>query len=71
MGFDMDKILFTTTELTHMGKNPFVLSALADYHDTQVCEGEAMGFDCSVNATRARELRTEANRLAEEWGIDL
>jgi hypothetical protein len=53
-----------------MMTNPYALMALADWHDAQIAEGEAMGFDCSSNAARAEELRTEAHRLAIEWGIE-
>lgn len=63
-------ILFQNSEISAMEKDPNVLRALADWHDIQICEGEAMGYDCSFNIRRSAALREEASKFAAEWGID-
>lgn len=61
---------YTETELKAMKKNPFVMRALADYHDEQESCADVMGVIDSAKYHRDRrlELEAEADRILAEWG---
>ena len=48
---------------------PGCLTSLADWHETQEAEADAMGFDISAkhHFERAIELRKEAKAILDEW----
>lgn len=48
---------------------PGCLTALADWHETQEAEADAMGFDKSAkyHSERAAELNREAKAILDEW----
>lgn len=66
-------IEFTQSEIRRMSDNPDVLRAVANDHDCSGLEAEAMDDVLFANAitfhsNRAKELRTEADRLDELYG---
>ena len=62
-------ITLTENEIKAIVKSPDGLQAVMYYHDQQMCEGEPMGFDCSLNQRRYDELKAERDRLCKEYGI--
>jgi len=55
--------MFSDFEIKRMAVNPDVLRAVANEHDCSVCEGESMGYDCSGNIKRAKELVKLADEI--------
>lgn len=59
-------VILTPNEIEWISKSPEGLELAMDYHDSQMCQGEAMGFDCSGNQKRYDELKAERDRLKKE-----
>ncbi len=57
----------TDSEIKYIQESPYGLEIVMDYHDTQMCEGMAMGFDCSFHQKRYDELKEERDRLLKVW----
>jgi len=53
----------TSNEIEFLSKSPDALRIVREYHDLRICEGEAMGFDCSFHHKRMDELKAESDRL--------
>lgn len=63
---------FTPDEIVYLEQSPDAMRIAADYHDLQMCMGEPMGIDTTINMRRYRDLKDEANRVqaAHENGIN-
>lgn len=60
---------FTAAEINVVEHHPDALHAVADYHDEQESQADAMGMDSSAQHHRARrlELQREADRIQNDW----
>lgn len=60
---------FTDAEINVVEHHPDALRALADYHDGQESQADAMGMGSSAEHHRARriELEREAALIEDEW----
>lgn len=60
------KFHFTSSEIEKLQQCPEAIDIVMDIHDCWICEGEAMGFNCTGNETRKETLRAERDRLWAE-----
>lgn len=50
-------VQLTDYEVRALAMNPEALQLVIDYHEVQIVEGEAMGFDISFHERRVKILR--------------
>jgi hypothetical protein len=57
---------FTKKELDILKESVIAIETLIHYHECAETMGDAMGFDCSYHASRAKELHTRKEMLQKK-----
>ncbi len=64
-------VVLTPRELLECHKHPEILRALADYHDVKATEADSVSEEyaeaVTLHESRARELRSIADQIEEEY----